>query len=98
MASIVWTASPGADTAWFRGELKTATGVAAASVQVTCTDPRHEVLEAFRWARALIASGQARPEDIAICGVTTDEWDEHVLALAEETGLPVCFSARTAVS
>jgi PD-(D/E)XK nuclease superfamily protein len=91
VAPVVWTAPPGADTAWFRGEMKTATGVAATPVQVTCADPRHEVLEAFRWARALIASGQARPKAIAICGVTTDEWDEHVIALTEETGLPVCF-------
>ena len=91
MAPVVWAAPPGADTAWFRGEVKTVTGVAAPPVQVTCADPRHEVLEAFRWARALIASGQAQPKDIAICGVTTDEWDEYVVALAEETGLPVCF-------
>ncbi|MBI5113385.1 MAG: PD-(D/E)XK nuclease family protein [Rhodovulum sp.] len=90
-APVVWTAPTGADTAWFRGDVRTVTGLAAAPVQVTCADPRHEVLEAFRWARALIASGHARPKDIAICGVATDEWDEHVLALTEETGLPVCF-------
>lgn len=90
-APVVWTAPTGADTAWFRGDVRTVTGLAAAPVQVTCADPRHEVLEAFRWARALIASGHARPMDIAICGVATDEWDEHVLALTEETGLPVCF-------
>lgn len=91
LAPVVWTAPPGADTAWFRGEVKTATDIAATPVQVTCADPRHEVLEAFRWGRALIASGKARPQDIAICGVITDDWDEHVLALTEETGLPVCF-------
>ena len=91
MVPVVWIAPPGADAAWFRGDVKTATGVTATPVQVTCADSRHEVLEAFRCARALIASGQARPKAIAICGVTTDEWDEHVIALTEETGLPVCF-------
>jgi hypothetical protein len=91
MAPVVWTAPPGAATTWFQGEVRTAAGLIVPPVQVTCADPRHEVLEAFRWARALIASGQAHPKDIAICGVTTDEWDEYVVALAEETGLPVCF-------
>ncbi|MGC2776301.1 MAG: hypothetical protein WA418_11795 [Bradyrhizobium sp.] len=91
MAPIVWTAPPGADTAWFRGEVRTATAVAATPVQVTCADPRHGVLEAFRWARALIASGKAEPSDIAICGVTTDEWDEYIVALTDETELPVSF-------
>ena len=91
MVPVVWIAPPGADAAWFRGDVKTSTGVTATPVQVTCADSRHEVLEAFRCARALIASGQARPKAIAICGVTTDEWDEHVIALTEETGLPVCF-------
>jgi hypothetical protein len=91
IAPVVWTAPPGADTAWFRGDVRTVEGRAAKPMQVTCADPRHEVLETFRWARALIAAGQARPKDIAICGVATDEWDEHVVALMEETGLPVCF-------
>jgi len=91
MAPVIWTAPPGADTAWFRGEVRTVTAVAATPVQVTCADPRHEVLEAFRWARALIASRQAEPGDIAICGVTTDEWDEYIVALADETELPVSF-------
>ncbi|RWK68287.1 MAG: PD-(D/E)XK nuclease family protein [Mesorhizobium sp.] len=91
MGPVVWTASPGADTAWFRGEVKTVAGVTAEPLQVTCADPRHEVLEAFRWARGLIVSGQAGPGDIAVCGVATDEWDDHVLALVAETGLPVWF-------
>lgn len=91
MAPVLWTAPPDVDTAWFRGDVRTVTGVTATPVQVTCADPRHEVLEAFRWARDLIASDRAHPGDIAICGVATDEWDDHVLALTEETGLPVCF-------
>ena len=98
MAPVFWTAPPGADTAWFRGEIRTATAVAATPVQVTCADPRHEVLEAFRWARGLIASGQAEPRDIAICGVSTDEWDEYIVALAEENRTAGEFSARPAVS
>lgn len=91
-APIVWTAPPGADTGWFPGEVRTIAAAAAVAAQVTCADPRHEVLEALRWARDLLASGRARPADIAICGAVTEEWDDHVLALAAETGLPVCFT------
>lgn len=92
LSPVVWIAPPGADTTWFPGEVRVASGIGALPVQVTCADPRHEVLEAFRWARSLIASGQAQPKDIAICSVVTDEWDEHVVALAQETGLPVSFA------
>jgi len=36
-------------------------------------------------------AGRAEPRDIAICGVSTDEWDEYIVALAQETELPVSF-------
>ena len=33
---------------------------------LSCATPQHEALEAFRWLRGLLASGKARPEEIAI--------------------------------
>ena len=30
---------------------------------VTCADPRHEVLEALRWTRSLLATGRAEADD-----------------------------------
>lgn len=90
--NIVWNAPAGADTAWFGGYVTHPDIAPAPPILVSCADPRHEVLEAFRWARELVASGRAHPHEIAFCAATTDEWDEHVLALAIETGLPICFA------
>ena len=33
---------------------------------VVCATPKHEVMEALRWARELIVSGRAQPHEIAI--------------------------------
>ena len=54
---------------------------------VSCASPRHEALETLRWARELIATGRARPEDIAIAAASPEEWDDHFLALSEMSGL-----------
>jgi hypothetical protein len=57
---------------------------------ISCASPRHEILEAFRWARQHLAKG-ARPEDIAIAAASPDGWDDHVLALAESSNLTIHF-------
>jgi hypothetical protein len=57
----------------------------------SCASPRHEALEALRWARHLIASGQARSEEIAIAAASPEEWDDHFLALSEMAGLDLHF-------
>jgi PD-(D/E)XK nuclease superfamily len=57
----------------------------------SCASPRHEALEALRWARQLIASGQAGPEEIAIAAASPEEWDDHFLALSEMSGLDLHF-------
>ncbi len=40
----------------------------------SCASPRHEALEALRWARELVASRRARPEEIAITATSPEEW------------------------
>jgi hypothetical protein len=57
----------------------------------SCASPRHEALEALRWAHQLIATGQARPEEIAITAASPEEWDDHFLALSEMSGLDLHF-------
>ena len=57
----------------------------------SCASPRHEALEALRWARELITSGRARPEEIAIAAASPEEWDDHFLALTEMSGLDLHF-------
>src|SRR5947207_1408054 len=53
----------------------------------SCASPRHEALEVLRWARELIASRRARPEEIAIAAASPEEWDDHFLALGDMSGL-----------
>ena len=66
--------------------------VAPDTIRVACANPRHEALEALRWARELIATGAARPEEIAIAAPATEEWDGHLATIAAEANLPVAFS------
>lgn len=67
--------------------------------RVSCANPRHEALEALRWARELLAAGTARPEEIAIAAPATAEWDQHIAVIAADAELPVAFAAgRPALS
>ena len=59
---------------------------------VACADPRSEALEALRWVRGLLASGEAGPGDIAVAAADPRAWDEAVLAGRAHCGLPLHFS------
>ncbi|WP_204278649.1 hypothetical protein, partial [Enterobacter kobei] len=56
-----------------------------------CADPRSEVREALRWARALVTAGKASPNEIAISAASPTAWDDAFLVLSREAGLPVHF-------
>jgi hypothetical protein len=91
--SVEWRAPLKADTSWFTGSL-TVGGPARplnSPAAISCADPRHEVVEALRWARRLITSGRARPSEIAMASANTAPWDDHVFALAKDAGLRVHF-------
>ena len=57
----------------------------------SCASPRHEALEAIRWARDLLSSGRAKPEEIAIAAASPAEWDDHFQALSEMAGIDLHF-------
>lgn len=57
-----------------------------------CADPRSEVREALRWARAQIAEGGMPPEELAITAASPTTWDDTFLVLAREARLPLHFS------
>jgi len=59
-------------------------------LSISCSSPRHEILEAIRWARSLLANGIGA-QDIAIATASPAGWDDHVLALAETANIPVHF-------
>jgi PAS domain-containing protein len=56
---------------------------------VVCATPKHEVIEALRWARELIVSGRARPHEIAIVGSASEDWDDDFRVLVADSQLPV---------
>ena len=90
---LSWRNPGDAGVAWFSGSIEAGepTTPAAAKV-VSCAGPRAEAVEALRWVRELIASGRARPDEVAVCATATEDWDEHLLVLATDAGLPVYFS------
>ena len=57
---------------------------------ICCASPRHEILEALRWARQHLVRG-ASPQQIAIASAAPDTWDDHMLALSKAANLPVHF-------
>lgn len=93
IVQVEWIAPAGADTDWFRGKIVQLDPVSTGAPEVvSCADVRHEVVESLRWARQLIASGVAKPNEIAIASPNTTAWDDHFLACAEETGFRLHFS------
>lgn len=94
VVAVEWCAPRQADAGWFSGALNAMAapvGAIGRSV-VSCADPHHEVVESLRWARNLIASGAAKPQEIAIASASTFAWDDHFLALAADTGLKLHFA------
>jgi hypothetical protein len=91
---MIWVAGPRQIPDWVDGYgLKIQrTEPSEAKLEVySCATPQHEILEAFRWMRELLASGKARPEDIAIVAASPTDFDDHVLALSEDANLPIHF-------
>ncbi|WP_194075096.1 PD-(D/E)XK nuclease family protein [Methylobacterium durans] len=91
---VTWVAGPRAVPDWVRAAgIRVVTAEPENPVVAVCSaaTPRHEVLEALRWARELMASGQAEPADIAVAACRTEEYDDVVLALRAEANLDVRF-------
>jgi len=94
VTEVQWVAGPRQVPRWVR-----ALGIAVVETapehpeieSQSCASPRHEALEAMRWARALIASGHAKPEEIAIAAASPAEWDDHFQALGEMAGIDLHF-------
>jgi RecB family exonuclease len=90
---LAWRNPGDPNAAWFTGELASDARPTPASPEiVSCASPRAEAVEALRWIRELIASGRARPDEIAVCATATEDWDDHMLVLTADAGLPLHFS------
>ena len=60
-------------------------------IAVSAATAYHEAMEAMRWARQLISSCTAKPEDIAIASVAPGDYDDHFLALRGDANLDLHF-------
>ena len=92
---VRWHAIPHDELKWLEGSKATIVRAAASEPEitaVTCADPRHEALEAMRWARNLLASGRATPAEIGIAATNIGAWDDHLYAAASVGDLPLHFS------
>ena len=90
---VVWVAGARQVPEWLSSTgipVETSTPTQPAVQTFSCASPRHEMLEALRWARQLLASG-ATPQEIAIVTASPESWDDHVLALMESANLPLHF-------
>jgi hypothetical protein len=92
--SVTWTAGPRPWPSWLEG---TGVSITRAPQQtptvnaVSAATTYHEAIEAVRWARNLLASGEAQPADIAIAAASTAEYDDHLLSLRTDANLELHF-------
>jgi hypothetical protein len=91
---VAWAAGSRHVPEWIHGmrvEIRTEPPSNAEPILYSCAHPHHEVIEAFRWVRALLATGTARPEEIAITAASPVDFDDHVLALSSDCNIPIHF-------
>jgi PD-(D/E)XK nuclease superfamily len=90
---LSWDSPIQTENTWFKGALRRRTAVGPAKFSAeACADPKSEVVEALRWVRQLLSSGQAKAEEIAVAATSTPDWDDYFLAYANNAGLPLHFS------
>ncbi len=92
---VDWIAGPRPVPSWLAGtKIAIQRGKAQAPnvMLYSCANPQHEVLEALRWARGLLAAGAARPEEIGIAAASPAAFDDNMMALAREANLPIHFT------
>jgi hypothetical protein len=91
---VTWVAGSRHVPKWIHGmrvEIRTEPPKNTEPILYSCAHSHHEVVEAFRWVRGLLADGTARPEEIAIAAASPADFDDHVLALSSDCNIPVHF-------
>lgn len=101
VTTVRWLAGPRRVPQWIQGssiEVITSEAKAPAMAHFSCSNSLHEAIEALRWARQLVASGMAKPGEIAIACVSPAEFDDHFLALRSDANLDLHFVHGTKVT
>ncbi|AUT75727.1 hypothetical protein C2L64_46210 [Paraburkholderia hospita] len=91
---VQWTSGPRPTPTWLEGSaiaVSHAAPTAPAVTAVSAATPYHEAIEAMRWVRELLASGQAAPSEIAIASASTAEYDDFFLSLSADAKLDLHF-------
>jgi hypothetical protein len=91
---VRWIAGAQAVPGWLDGSAVTidrTEPLAPEISAVSASTAYHEAIEAMRWARELMASGQAEPGDIAIAATMLADYDDHFLALRADANLDLHF-------
>ncbi|PBB39711.1 MULTISPECIES: PD-(D/E)XK nuclease family protein [Mesorhizobium] len=90
---VAWDMPGKVENGWFDGKVRSRVPSSPSrSTAEVSADPKSEVVEALRWVRELLASGEVKAEEIAIAATATPDWDEHFLAYARDAALPLHFS------
>ncbi|SAL19597.1 PD-(D/E)XK nuclease family protein [Caballeronia telluris] len=91
---LQWSAGPRAMPKWLYAGAVAVSQTACATPTVTgvsAATPYHEAIEAMRWVRSLLASGQAVPSEIAIASASTTDYDDFLLTLSADANLDLHF-------
>ncbi|CAG9183886.1 PD-(D/E)XK nuclease family protein [Cupriavidus respiraculi] len=89
-----WLAGTRSLPLWLEGSAVAAVRSSPHQPKVECVSAAtayHEVIEALRWARELIATGRAAPSEIAIAAASPAQYDDHFLALREDANIALHF-------
>lgn len=95
LKGLRWRSGAHAVPRWWDEACEDATddGIAAPALRtLTCATARHEVIEAMRWARGLLATGNVQAGEIAFAAASPGEYDDLVMAMGREASLDVHFA------
>lgn len=88
-----WRATGPVDRSWFNGHLvERALSLPDDEAALSTADGRSEVIEALRWVRDQLSTGSIAASDVAIAAASPADFDEHMLVLRQESGLPIHFA------
>jgi hypothetical protein len=93
-ASVRWVAGPRGVPAWLEHQIVPVESSEPETPEVVCVSAataHHEAIEAMRWARDLMASGVAKPEEIAIAAAGTADYDDSFLSLRADANIDLHF-------
>ncbi|MET4444238.1 RecB family exonuclease [Bradyrhizobium sp. GM2.2] len=93
VTELSWDMPEGIEQPWFGGATRKSETLGPAHTSSEASaDLKSEVIEALRWARRLLSTGEVKAQDIAIAATSTQDWDDDFLAYARSAALPVHFS------